>query len=550
MKDAAEQLAQFTEEYVSAYFAARPHLGARAGLHRYDGLVPDLSRQAIAARVAQLRGFRRRLGTIPADELQGQERWDREHLRLAIGLELWEWETLRHWQMNPMYYLDPLDVSGYIKRDYAPLPTRVRSLIAHLRGYPAVLNAARENLFPCLPVPFVETFLEMGAGQVGFLERDLPLALSAMDDSDLKEEFLRARGEALASLTDFIRWVKETRASQADGEFALGPVAFRQMLRWGEMVEWPLSRLWAAGEAEMRRLKEMAKETARRIHPRRDPADLMREMGREHPSAERLVPTVTAMLDGMRQFILDRRLVTIPSEVRCQVRETPPYLRWAFAMMDIPGPLEETATEAYYYITPPEDGWPPEKREEWLTAFDHYRLQAISIHEAYPGHYVHALHNRRAPSLPGKVFGAYSFWEGWAHYAEEMMLDAGYGDGDPKLRLAQIAEALLRVSRYLVAIGLHVRGMTVEEATRFFMEHAYMEELPARKEAVRGTFDPGYLNYTLGKLMLMKLRRDYEAQEGSRFSLQEFHDRFLSFGAPPLPLVRRRLLARPGTEIL
>jgi uncharacterized protein (DUF885 family) len=258
------------------------------------------------------------------------------------------------------------------------------------------------------------------------------------------------------------------------------------------------------------------------------------------------------MLDGLRAWIVEHDVVGVPSDVPCRVEETPSYLRWAFAMMDAPGAFEEVATEAFYYITPPEPDWPAERQEQWLTKFSYGTLRDVSMHEAYPGHYVHYLHYRRVPSKIRRVFGAYSFWEAWAHYSEHLMVELGYRPEDQELRLAELAEALLRDVRFLASIGMHTGDMTVDEATRMFVDKAFMAEAPARQEAVRGTFDPGYLNYTLGKLMLLKLRDDYRAQReaaGEPFRLREFHDRFLSFGAPPVPLVRRELLGAVG-EIL
>lgn len=271
-------------------------------------------------------------------------------------------------------------------------------------------------------------------------------------------------------------------------------------------------------------------------------------LGEEHPPEEGLIPLAGTLLQELRVFLEEREVVPLPVGDRLHVEPTPPFLRWAFALMDTAGPFEEVSTDSYYYLTLPEADWPAEQKEEWMRRFDPYTLRNTSVHEVYPGHYVHFLYMRRVPSRVRKVFHAYSFVEGWAHYAEEMMVEEGYGD--ERLRLAQLLDALLRAVRFVVSIQMHTEGMTVARAARRFVEDAYLEPLPAYREAQRGTFDPGYLNYTLGKLMLRKLRRDYERERGGAFRLREFHDRLLQLGAPPIPVARQVLLRNPEGSLL
>lgn len=541
---------QFLQEYIDAFLTTYPTYGSWLGLHEYDGQVGDFSGGAIEARLRALGEFERQARAIDRDAGSTQERLDLALVDRSIKNEVFEWSGLRDYQRNPLAYNHVLDVTQYIKRNYAPLPERVKSLITHLDGVAGVLASARQHLGERpIPRPFVETALDVYKGYVTFYEESLPAALNGLGDRSLFDDFLRSNSAAAGAVRDFVAWLNDEAAPRATDDFAIGEQLYGQMLATGELVDLPLDRLVTIGEEELRRNATAVTEAVGQIDRRRTPAELMREMAQEHPPAGELLESTRRLLDGLRAFLVERDLVTIPSEVRPMVEETPPFARWAFAMMDTAGPFEEVATESFYYVTPPEAHWPPEQQEEWLTKFDHYTLKDVSIHEAYPGHYVHFLHVKRAPSTAARIFMSYSFIEGWAHYSEEMMLDEGV-DPSPKFRLAQLAEALVRNVRYLVAIQMHRGAMTVDQATRMFMEHAFMEELPARKEAVRGTFDPGYLNYMLGKLMVRKLRADVKAEQGDRFTLRGFHDAFISLGAPPIPLARQALLQRPGGDLL
>ena len=314
------------------------------------------------------------------------------------------------------------------------------------------------------------------------------------------------------------------------------------MLEHGEMVDLSIDRLERLGEQDLHRNLIHLRKLAADISPDGDVASLLQETKKNHPAASMLTAETRGTLDDIRQFVMENDLVSIPSNVPCIVKETPAFMRWAFAAMDLPGTFETTADEAYYYVTPVDASWTEAQKDEWLTSFNYPLLKNVSVHEAYPGHYVHHLHSKNASSKLSLVFGAYSFWDGWAHYAEEMMIEQGFGGNDQRVQAMQLIEALLRNCRFLCAIRMHTQGMTLEEAKRFFMEQAYLEPLPAEREAVRGTFDPMYLNYTLGKLQIMKLRDDYRASTGDGFSLKGFHDKLLSFGAPPIPLVREAML--------
>lgn len=537
-----------SSEYLRSLYEYSPGTAQYLGLHEYDGKLSDPSPEARAERVRRLQEFRARLEEYDAASLSDPELLDYELIRAHIEFELYELEQLRDFEWNPLAYMFPTDVSNYTNRSYAPLEDRVRSMIRHLQGVPEFLSAGLSNLRPDLPRHPLETAIDAFEGQISYLRDDLRAAVSEVRDESLLAELDAATGEAVRALQGFLDELR-SRLPAATDDFAIGRERYEQMLRHGELVDLPLEQVLEVGERNLAENEALLHETARSINPDQDARATMRELGAHHPTAEGLIPDTADMLEEIRSFLIERKVVSVPSEVRCKVQETPPFLRWGFAFMDSPGPFETRADEAFYYVTPVEPEWTPEQQEEWLARFSYYTLNDVSIHEAYPGHYLHFLHMKSAPSDVSKVLTSYAFIEGWAHYCEQMMVEAGYGDGDPKLKLAQLSEALLRNCRYIVSIRMHTQGMTVDEATRFLMEHAYMDELPARKEAVRGTFDPGYLNYTLGKLQLLKLREDYRREHGE-VPLQEFHDKVLSFGAPPVALVRKRLLKSAHSELL
>ena len=379
-------------------------------------------------------------------------------------------------------------------------------------------------------------------------------------DPVIQREFQAVCQPAVSAYNEYAAWLKTEKLPQADNSYSLGRQNYITMLKT-EFIEMAPEEILKAGLKELAAEQGRFVEAANLIEPSRKPMEIFREMQAEHPTAANLIPDTRKNLEVIRKFLVDHRILTIVSQVRPKVEETlPPFRASSFASMDTPGPFEKKATEAYYYVTPVEPDWPARQAEEWLTAFNYYALDVTSIHEAYPGHYLQFLTLNASPlTTVAKIAGSYPFTEGWAHYTEQMMLDEGYGAPNKgekstpaqqaraaKYRLEQSDEALLRLCRLCCSIKLHCQGMTVEEATRFFMDNCYYEEKPANSEAKRSTYDPGYLYYTLGKLMILKLRRDWQAQEGNRFSLQRFHDEFLRHGAPPIPLLRQMMLKDPA----
>ena len=525
-----------------------PSMASRLGLHKYDGRLPSISMTAMAKRAGQIRQGLESLENIDTAALSVRSYYDHRLLKAALRKELLELTELRWHEFNPMEMLWHIDLSGYVQREYAPLGQRVEALAQALKAVPGYLAELRNVMSGRLAGPVLESSIEAFEGIAAFYKNDLLDATGELPDGALREQFYGALAGATEAVLGFVAHLKALRP-YADASFAIGKDRFAALLRHGEMVDVPLERLLSMGEDDLRRNLERFAEVAERIDAAKSSAEVMASIAADHPTADMLIAETRDMLEDIRQYLIDNDIVGVPSEVRCQTVPTPSFMRWAFAALDFPGPYEQRATEAYYYVTPVEEHWSDDEKEQWLTSFNYATLQAVSVHEAYPGHYVHYLHTRNADSMLSRVFGAYSFWEGWAHYAEQMMVEEGYL-AEPSNELGQLMEALLRDCRFICAIRMHTQGMTVEEATRFFMENAFLEELPARKEAMRGTFDPMYLNYTLGKLMILKLREDYRRVKGAAYSLRAFHDEFLSYGAPPIPLVREMMLGEDSGEIL
>ncbi|MFL6539693.1 MAG: DUF885 domain-containing protein, partial [Chthoniobacterales bacterium] len=469
---------------------------------------------------------------------------------------LFEMQEIGVFDNNPMTYAQAVDLNVYIKRNFAPLDDRVKSIIAIQNQTPNIVIAAKTNLAPVLPRPYVELAIEVARGQAEFMKKELVDALKDVKDARLQAAFQMSNRKAVLALSDFANWLEKEKLPKATAPWALGEEKYQRMLAGTELVDLPPAKVLEIGLAELKREQAAFAEAGQIIDPSKPAPEVFKEIQKEHPAAENLISETAKNLDAIRQFVLDRNVVSIPSKVKAEVKETPQFARaTSFASMDTPGPFEKKATEAFYYVTPVEKEWPQEQKEQWLTAFNYYTLDDVSIHECYPGHYVQFLHlNASSVSKLAKIFGSYAFIEGWAHYAEKMMLDEGFGRGKnetpsdeevkkaAKYRMAQADESLLRLCRLCVSIMMHTQGMTVDDGAKFFEENCYYEAKPSRSEAMRGTFDPGYLNYTLGKLQILKLREDYRTQEGEKFALKKFHDEMLAHGMPPIRLLREIML--------
>ncbi len=544
------------EEYIKGYLGAHPLEGTALGLHEYDGKITDYSRLALDAELSRLRRFDDRLAKFDPGKLSPRQSIDLRILQAAVKKDLFEMQDMSVFERNPMVYARAADVNIYIKRNFAPLEDRVRSLVAIESQIPNILIAARTNLNEVVPRPYVELAIQIAKGSAEFLKKDLVAAIGNLKDEQLRGAFHEANRKGANALNDYAAWLEREKLPKASMDFALGEEKFGRFLAQTELVDLPPQKILEIGLEQLKAEQAAFAEAAKKIDPNKSPIEVFKQIQTEHPTPQNLIADVAKDLDKIRKYVVNQHLVSVPSEVRAKVKETPQYLRaTSFASMDTPGPFEKRANEAYYYVTPAENDWPEKQKEEWLTAFNYYTSDVVSIHEAYPGHYVQLLHLNTSPANKvEKIFASYAFVEGWAHYCEKMMLDEGYGSSTnstpseddvkraAKYRMAQADEALLRLCRLCVSIKMHTQKMSLDEATKFFQENCYYEEKPARQEAMRGTFDPGFLNYTLGKLQILKLRDDYKAQQGADFSLQKFHNELLNHGMPQIRLLREIML--------
>ena len=548
--------ARLTDEVLADNFDFQPLQAVGLGLHQYDGKFSDFRRATIDAEIHRLHSFKTRLDAIDLGQLSATSALDCRLLRLQVENSLYQAEDSGAFNKNPMTYAGALDINVYLKRDFAPLADRLRSIVAVERQAPALFAAARANLAETLPRPMVELAIEIAQGVGDFLTHDLVDAVKGVKDEALQAEFTTVNDRTAAELNAYADWLTKERLPKADNAFALGESKYRRMLAANEALNTPPAQILEIGLAELRREQAAFAAAAALVEPNKPAIAVFKDIQHDHPTAEGLIPDTRKHLEQIRGFLVQRGIIDLPSEVRAIVDETPQYLRaGTFASSDNPGPFEVLGAQAYYYVTPVEAKWSDKEKDQWLTSFNHYTADVVSIHEVYPGHYVQALRLNASPvSKVQKIVGSYAYIEGWAHYCERMVLDEGYGlaagGGDPvqaaKFRLAQSDEALLRICRLCVSIKLHTQGMSVDEATKFFEDNCYYEHKPAHQEALRGTFDPGYLFYTVGKLELLKLRKDYQEQEGTAYSLKGFNDAVTDHGQPPVRFLRAILLKDPA----
>ena len=544
----AEPLPHFVDEYLAYLHEVHPTNATFDGVHVHDDLLEDLSRQAIDRQVGDLGGFARRLAAIDPARLTDIERLERPALENSIRARLFELEQVRTWERNPQYYADIIATSlaGQALFEYAPLSERARRVVSKLRQVPRLIQAARDNIKDA-PGIFVKIGLESMRGTRRFIEADLPRAFSRLDDLHILGDLADTATEASAAIGKYIEYLEQDLLPRSKGSFRLGREKFEEKLRLDEGITLGADALLAIAMRELHLVQDEFRRVAGRLNGG-DPLAAWERAKGEHPPAGALVRTAQEQLGELAAFIDRERIVSLPEGPAVEVAATPQFYRWTFASMWTPGPFESRPVRATYYITDVDPSWTPERQAEHLRDFSYGTLWSISIHEVFPGHFLHYQHLRQVESKLRKsiLFSSTAFVEGWAHYCEQMMLDEGFRRNETGVRLGQLAEALVRLCRFIVGIRLHCEDMSVEQGVRFFRDEAYLEEGSARREAERGTFDPSYVLYSMGKLMVLKLREDYKAQQGAKYSLRGFHDTLLANGTVPIWLHRALMLGEPN----
>ncbi|MEJ8568119.1 DUF885 domain-containing protein [Elongatibacter sediminis] len=531
----------FVDDFIEAFLVAHPAWAVVQGRHEFDGQLPDWSQDGIAAEIARLKTLRDQARSFASADLGPEGEYQRDYLLATVDRILF-WMDKAEWPYaNPAFYfdwqLDSLDPSPYIALDYAPLAERMQAFTRYAENIPRAVAQIRENLRMPMPRTRLEYGIASFGGMATYLRDDVPGVFAGAGDESAQARFSEANAAAADALTELTDWLISNRESATE-DYALGADLFRQMLYDTERVDISLADLEAMGREDMRRNQRALGEACAEFAPGESIQACFARMANRKPPGG-AVETAREQVEEIRAFLVEQDLVTIPGPEKALVAESPPYARSNSAYINIPGPFEKNQPSVYY-ISPPDPSWPEEVQQAYIPGESD--LLFTSVHEVWPGHFLNFLHANRAEWIFGRLFVTYAFGEGWAHYTEEMMLEAGLRDASAETRIGQISNALLRNARFLSAIGLHTQGMSVAESERLFMEEAYQDEGTARQQAARGTYDPAYLNYNLGKLMIRQLREDWTEGRGGRDAWREFHDTFLSFGGPPIPLVRARML--------
>ena len=548
----SEPFPHFVEDYLAYLYETHPTQAAFDGVHAHDDLLEDLSRSGIDTHTRDLAAFGRRLDSIDPAGLPDDERIDRAIVEANIRARLFELEEVRTWERDPQFYADLLSSSlaAQVLFTYASEEERARRIHSKLRQLPRLLESARENVREP-PGLFVKVAVETLRGVRTFVTNDLPRAFLTLDDVRLLSDLADASTEAGQAIDAYVTHLEAEIAPRTKGSFRLGQTRFEQKLRLEEGLNIGGDRLLAIALRELHETQEQFRKVATRLNGG-DPVEAWRRAKQDHPKPGELIDTARTQVAELAEFLRRQRLVTVPEGESVVVAATPQFYRWTFASMWTPGPFETRPGRAFYYLTDVDPQWSDERKEEHLREFNHGALWSISMHEVYPGHFLHFQHLRQVASKVRRsiMFAPSSFVEGWAHYCEQMMVEAGFGRRDDLIRLGQLAEALIRLVRCIVGIRLHMEDLSVEQGVRFFRDEAFMEEASARREAERGTFDPTYVVYSAGKLMLLKLRADCEGREGDAYTLKGFHDRLLRNGSAPFWAQRRLMLGEETGALL
>ncbi len=536
----------FVNRFIEDSLKASPFFAVDMGRHEFDGRAPDWSAQGFANEIARLKAARSEAEAFPADALTPEQRFERDYLLAGvINRELFWMDTAGFPFSNPAYYVEKLDPDPYLSREYAPLEKRMAGFIGYARNIPQLAADIHANLQMPMPKSLLERGIAGFGGYAEFYKNDVPKVFASVKDADLQKQLAEATDAAAVAMNGLKSWLESQRVNTTN-DYALGQSLFTQMLKQTEDVDVPLRALLAAGQADLDRNLKALRETCDQYLPKKPITACIDKMNASKPK-EGTVRGAVAQLNELQAFVTEKKLVTIPSPQQAAVKESPPYNRGNFAYINIPGPFEKGVVSTFF-VAPPDPSWSAKERAEYVPGVAD--LLFTSAHEVWPGHYLQFQHAVRNKSLVAGLWVGYAFAEGWAHYAEEMMWEAGLGNGEAEYHVGQLTNALLRDVRFMCAIGLHTQGMTVEQCEKLFRESAFSDVGTARQQAARGTYDPAYLNYTLGKLMIRKLRTDWMAvnpvpagiDPSSPQKWQAFHDKFLSYGGPPIPLVRQQMM--------
>jgi uncharacterized protein (DUF885 family) len=536
-------------ELLNDLYSRNPSYGTDLGLHQYDGKLEDYSRAAVQDDVAAIARFKASLEAIDPKSLSLDNRLDREMLLHSLESRRIRDEEVRGWARNPDNYSSGITNSAFslIKRDYAPAAERLKSLIAREKAMPAALMEARRNL-DNPPRIYTEIAIEQLDGNQEFFRTTVVEAFADVKDAALRAEFKQANDAVIAALGDYKQWLQKDLLPRSNGDFAYGADLYRRKLWADEMIDTPLDVLLQKAEANLKQNQALFAETARRIDPTKSPSEVLASLQKDHPPPDKLLSATQSELDALGRFMTEKHIVTIPKDAApAKVTETPPFMRaTTSASMDTPGPFEKANLRGFYNMTLPDPAWSAAQTEDFMRQWFYPLITNVSVHEVWPGHYLQFLYAKTFPSDARKVLGAASNSEGWAHYSEQMVIDEGFHADDPRYRLAQLQDALLRNARFIVGIRMHTQGMTIQQAEDFFVNEGYQPRPVAVSETKRGTSDALYGYYTMGKLAILKLREDYQRKMGPAFRLQDFHDRFIALGPLPLPLVREAMLGERG----
>jgi uncharacterized protein (DUF885 family) len=543
---------KLTAGFIQSYFNARPFFAAQSGRHEFDGQLPDLSNHGIRREIARLHDARDQIAAVDPKTLEPRERFDREYLLAVVDKELFWMEKAKFPFSNPGWYMDRIDPDMYLNRNYEALDLRMKAYIKYARGIPKMVNDIKANLQSPLPRTYVELGIAQFGGLANFYSKNVTAAFASVNDPDLQKQLSEANTAAAQAMDALKRTLEEDR-KQANDKFALGPDLYAQMVSQTEGVDLAVDQIEAAGRADLDRNTAALKSECGTYAPKATLAQCVAKMSAHKPK-DGAVEAARAQLAMLKDFIVKNNVVSIPGTEEALVAEAPIYNRSNAAFIQVPGPYDH-GVASVYNIAPPDPKWSKTEQAAYIPS--DATLLFTSTHEVWPGHFLQFLHSNANPSKLEALWVGYGFAEGWAHYCEEMMYEKGLGKGDPEKHIGQITDALLRDVRLLSSIGLHTHGMTVAQSEKMFREQAFQDPGNARQQAARGTYDPAYLNYTLGKLMIRKLRTDWTAKHSGAASAaapadeqalwHDFHDQFLSYGGPPIPLLRKEMLGEEGT---